>query len=355
MSTHRKGARMSAFTSLFLLYLSFVVRYIIRFRPQRLKLSPEKSASTTISELPKVFNRPSIEQVERSAFKPLWQDQMLNFASVFRSVLLEEHSNAINKVALFAALIVQDGKVYCRRSQTEKLSRGRYFVQMLQQGLLQKGKTQMAEESFNKHINEDTSTMGNLRGANGLKMDDSLDWSTTTPIEVPILLKHDDSNGCNAATHSDKYGFPRLTWSIPSKNESNTTKLKGVSWCSAIGIPPFKSWRDLQNAKKRNNISDEQLWDITFQENDSKYPWSSKRNQAVWRGSTTFNKALYGHLSFRDLPRSKLVQVSQRFPNLIDAGFHKLVGRYYGEDMNLKNVTRLVESIALKHMMKYKV
>lgn len=294
-----------------------------------------------------------IQPVGISSFRSSRQDQALNFASVFRSVLLEEHNNSINKDAMFAALVVKDGKVYCRRSQMKKLSRGRYFVQMLQQGLMQQNKNQLAEEFSYEHSDQDKSSMRNLRGKQGLKEDDTINWSATSPIELPILLKHDDSNGCNPTTHTDKYGFPRLTWSIPSTNESNRTKLEDNSWCAAIGVPAYKSWRDLQHVKKARNISDDQRWEATFLENESKYPWSSKRNQAVWRGSTTFNKALYGHLPFRELPRSKLVQVSQMFPNLIDAGFHKLVGKY-GDDLYWKNTTRLVDSIALKNMMNYK-
>jgi hypothetical protein len=48
-------------------------------------------------------------------------------------------------------------------------------------------------------------------------------------------------------------------------------------------------------------------------------PWLSRKNKAVWRGSTT--GALYTLENWRDLPRSKVVAASTAFPDLLDARF----------------------------------
>ena len=81
---------------------------------------------------------------------------------------------------------------------------------------------------------------------------------------------------------------------------------------------------------------------------------------AVWRGSTTCNKAMYGHLPLVDMPRSKVVQLSLVRPDLIDAAFHKLVGKYNvpiannSSSSSIANVVILKEPIPLYEMMRYK-
>lgn len=203
----------------------------------------------------------------------------------------------------FAALILHDDTLYCRKSQMKSLSRGRYFVQMLRQGLLQ-------------HKNQSA----------------IIDKSTILMNGIPILIKHDDSNGCYPSTHSDKYGFPRLTWSVPATSSN-------PNWCSAIAMPSYKVWRDLFRSSAMNN-------------NDA-YPWNEKVSKAIWRGSTTCNKGLYGHLPFLDTPRSRLVKLSMEMPDLIDAGFHKVVGKYDDISNNVKGGI-MKEVVPLKEMMRYK-
>lgn len=155
----------------------------------------------------------------------------------------------------------------------------------------------------------------------------------------PILLKSADSNGCNVATHKDDYhGIPRIAWSVPATaNSYASSTIAGEEshhqrqqhqqdeqgWCGAIGAPSYKSWKD--HRKSHKTAAD---WDTTFVTNGNNHPWPFKIPKAVWRGATTFNKALWGRSAFEELPRSRLVQEGLDNPHLIDAGFHKLVGKF---------------------------
>lgn len=235
----------------------------------------------------------------------------------------------------FAALILRDEKVYCRKGQMKKLSRGRYFVQMLRRGLVSS---------------------------------ESQQWRGS----LPILMKHDDSNGCYPGTMRDKYGFPRLTWSVPVNYNATTAagvhyhtaqrllpreddegdgSLGETPWCAAVGMPSYKAWRDLNNGKYGNSKLEHVRMNMSSYE--QLYPWGEKLPKAVWRGSTTANKGMYGQLSLQEIPRSQLVLASLDNPHLIDAGFHKLVGKYEGA--SVKERRRLMkDAIPLEEMMKYK-
>lgn len=220
-----------------------------------------------------------------------------NFVSKFEEIIT---STLYNK---FAAIVLKQGKIYCRSSHKEKLlmSRGRYFVQMLQQGLRDQQPS-----------------------ASSLKYD------------LPILLKHDDSSGCHPATQTDAYLFPRLAWAVPLN--SNITN----QWCSAVGAPSYKAWRTLK---------EDGSWETMFRKNEKLYPWSKKINKAVWRGSTTSNRGMYGKLELQEIPRGMLVfnGINKSF---MDVGFHKLVGKY--ERTIQHNHEIMKDPIPLEQMMKYK-
>ncbi len=239
---------------------------------------------------------------KESEVKAIKDDEQV-FASKFVSKFEEIISADVdsNQTAKFAAIVLKQGKVYCRASQKEHLSRGRYFVQMLQQGLLD----EQAQAS-----------------AIHLKYD------------LPILLKHDDSSGCYPATRTDAYHFPRLTWAVPVNNTAN-------EWCNVIGAPSYKAWRSLKQRK---------TWDTVFRGNEKLYSWSNKINTAVWRGSTTSNKGMHGHLELLETPRGMLVRQGQN-NTLLDVGFHKVVGKYENApiDPNL-----LKDPIPLEQMMSHK-
>jgi hypothetical protein len=74
----------------------------------------------------------------------------------------------------------------------------------------------------------------------------------------------------------------------------------------------------------------------------------------VWRGSTTFNKGIYGEVEFHELPRARLVAKGKERSSLIDAAFHKFVGKYEMDKKRLANETVVKDGIPLKDMMKYK-
>ena len=259
------------------------------------------------------FRAPTMSKGEKKV-----QRSNNDFLDRFEDTLTNNPTSASASTSNFAALILKQGKIYCRKSQIKNLSRSRYFVQMLRQGFKQQ----------QQHI-----------APSGV----------VSQSGFPILIKHDDSNGCYPDTQTDKYGFPRLTWSIPVGNATNHARNVRQSnpsrWCSAIGMPPYKTWRDI---KGRDG-------DAKGADYEEHYPWKTKLSKAVWRGASTCNKGMYGHLPIEDIPRSKLVQSSLKRPDLIDAGYHKFVGKYQDvgkEDESRRRMHK--ESITLEDMMKYK-
>ena len=107
----------------------------------------------------------------------------------------------------------------------------------------------------------------------------------------------------------------------------------------------YKTWKDSHYCNKRKLE--------THTNNTAISPWSAKLPRAVWRGATTCNKGLYGHLPLADTPRSKLVKRSLDRPDLIDAGFHKLVGKHEFAATN-ESGRMLKEAIPLEEMAMYK-
>ena len=260
------------------------------------------------------------------------QQQIDGFIEQFKDTLATNATSSIDNATAknFAALILKGNKVYCRSSQIQSLSRARYFVQMLREGLKQQ------QQPMTSNVRND--------------------------ILLPILIKHDDSNGCYPTTQHDKYGFPRLTWSIPA-NTTTGAAIRGSksslsnSWCAAIGMPSYKQWKDVYKKRRRSQNNNNDNKQLPNNNNEVRYPWHNKIPKAVWRGSTTANKSIYGHLSFNDLPRSRLVQISNDRPDLIDAGYHKFVGKYEnGTTTMMDDESRrmLKEAIPLDDMMRYK-
>ena len=208
--------------------------------------------------------------------------------------------NDTSSTAAFAIVVHNEGKVYCRQSQTKALSRARHFVQMLQHGFAARYQTEKLRNN------------------------------------LPIIIKHDDSSGCYPKAMLDKYSFPRLTWSVPAGNRS---------WCNAIGMPSYKVWREA----KKGGGRDRKLLEMA--RNEIRYPWHSKISKAVWRGSTTYNRALFGNRPLTETPRAKLVRESLGARDLIDAGFHKNAGN--SSTTNLDD-GMFKPAMPLNEMMKYK-
>jgi hypothetical protein len=312
MVSPRKGGGISTYVSLIVLYATAGRHLLFRLpRIPSLLLETRQRTSTgrTLNEK-RLVDEPMIDDEHGR------NDFIVHFDDILSG---NQESNNHTSAEHFAALILKADRagprVYCRRSQMKFLSRGKYFVQMLRQGL-------------------------------------KLKQYPTRPIAnaIPILIKHDDSNGCYPVTHSDKYGFPRLSWSIPASMAIDTPKSSqeedpssSSTWCDAISMPSYKVWKDVNQNK-------EGIPSSRMNTTDTLYPWSEKIPKAVWRGSTTCNNGMYGHLPLSEIPRSRLVKSSLERPDLIDAGFHKLVGKY--AKVALRSI--LKEPIPLSEMMKYK-
>lgn len=53
---------------------------------------------------------------------------------------------------------------------------------------------------------------------------------------LPLLLATGDDIGCDVSKHVDNFLFPRLTWSMPSKEQH-----RGDEWCHTVGVPSYES------------------------------------------------------------------------------------------------------------------
>ena len=330
-STYRKkGAGFTIYLSLLVLYAT-IGRQSLLFH-----------VATTIPAT--LLRSSSQKQVRTNLVNERMADDTTDDKERRRNNFLIHFANTLsnNKESNFAALILRNDKdgrprVYCRKSQMQSLARSKYYIQMLQRGL-----------DVVMHKNTSQAIRPLLMSLN-----------TTF---IPILIKHDDSNGCYPNTQTDKYGFPRLTWSIPASSSTSST------WCSAIGMPSYKVWKDIiqqqqqQQQQRTKKIKESNNLLLSNVQNNAAilYPWKTKLPMAVWRGSTTCNKAMYGHLPLVDMPRSKVVQLSLVRPDLIDAAFHKLVGKYNvpiannSSSSSIANVVILKEPIPLYEMMRYK-
>jgi hypothetical protein len=322
MPSKREGFRIIAYCSLLMIYSTFMVDKAVKIKRGAFSLASYHIGSTVPLTAPVADHLLRPVQVEQDKvadeIKPVHNMEISNdFVSQFEEIFADPDSNAN-----FASLIIKNREVYCRKGQLKRLSRSRYFIQMLQKGLRRhRDNSQHQTHSQLKLLDKLMSNSSNV---------------------VPVLIKHDDSNGCYPAQQHDKYLFPRLAWSIPIDNNNN--------WCAVAGMPSYKAWRDWSKRTK----DDKDYWQDTFRANNDEYPWEDKLNKAVWRGATTFNKGLYGNLDFHDIPRVRLVEIA-RESTLIDAAFHKLVGKYEDESQTPSHIRELLEdSIPLNEMMRYK-
>ncbi len=325
-SSPRKGGGISIYFTL-LVFCATAGRYLL-FRIAKIPSSPlleRRQQQRTSSAKKRISGEKRLNGMEAIIDDEIGGRDN-DFLVHFDDILSRDHHVSNRNASAghhFAALVLREDRdgttrVYCRRGQMKSLSRGKYFVQMLRRGLEQYPTRPMAHA-------------------------------------IPILVKHDDSNGCYPATRRDKYGFPRLTWSMPANVTIDTppspehweAPSSSSTWCSAIGMPSYKIWKDV-------NHDDDGASMFRMNNINALYQWSEKIPKAVWRGSTTCNRGMYGHLPLWDIPRSRLVKSSLERPDLIDAGFHKLVGKYAGVASRNAARTLLKEPIPLNDMMKYK-
>lgn len=171
-------------------------------------------------------------------------------------------------------------------------------------------------------------------------------YQSTLPLYddagVPILLMNGDGMGCNVATRTDAMSFPRLSWSVPAPKH-------GDDWCHSIGMVSYETWNAFHKRHTKHFT-----WDDTFANDEIRYPWNSKINKVVWRGTTTHEQTQFGNSDFADIPRAKLVAASMDNPDVIDAGFTKIIQKFEREKDEIEKHTRMGEFIPFVQQMKYK-
>lgn len=208
----------------------------------------------------------------------------------------------------FIPLILENGKLLCRRKHKQQLSRyrTRFFSQMVRKGL--------SSQNYSS-INIDSG--------------------------LPILAIDADENGYNVHLQRDEYQFPRLTWSELSPKHGK---------CEAISMPSYETWKYYHRSHKV-----ERHWEGAFRKNEKHYPWGSKIKKAVWRGSTTYEGSQYHQSELGETPRGKLVNISTHHPNIIDARFHKIIQKFKTQRHDLAGQGYTVaKRINPNEMMRYK-
>ncbi len=157
---------------------------------------------------------------------------------------------------------------------------------------------------------------------------------------LPFLALIADQNGCSVSERFDAFAYPRFSWSLPA------TKY-GDSWCNTISVPSYSNWFSFHNENQSS-------WDSKLASNWREYAWSSKKNKAVWRGSTTCPQSFMG-AELNETPRGKLVQMSIKYPHLIDAAFVNFVNFFKGKKDKLQNQTNVaIKRMPFEEQMAYK-
>jgi hypothetical protein len=149
-------------------------------------------------------------------------------------------------------------------------------------------------------------------------------------MAIPLLMYLGDTKTCSG------FAFPRFGW---------CSLLDGGSNCVNFALPSYSFYRDAPN----KTPSPQEF----YQNKEKDYPWSSKKPQAVWRGSAS------GHNPFgwEALPRAQLVNVSIHHPELLDAAFtqaNQYAQIYPEEGEKLRNFSRFGDWIHLPHFQKYR-
>jgi hypothetical protein len=162
------------------------------------------------------------------------------------------------------------------------------------------------------------------------------------PLGLPLMLFHGDGNGCDVIKRSDDFKYPRLSWHMPAAKY-------GDDWCNVISIHTYANWESFRGMAQSK-------WDAKIKSNKHKYTWSFKINRAVWRGSTTYPRFFGGsETELNKIPRGKLVQLSMKHPELIDAAFVNIIQHYKGREEELRNQTIIAPSrMPFDEQMKYK-
>ena len=245
-----------------------------------------------------------------------WHD---SFVQDFQAHLQTDDKEVLDVQVPF---MVRGGTLYCNQNQFAKLylnERSRAFMVMLNIAL---------RESDQRGL------LASVGGEDGI---------------LPIPLQIGDNNGC-FITSSDGGGVstfdsiksPRLSWILPYPTF-------GTDWCKAMAVPAFESWDRVKNVRLDN------LWDQIFATYNLKYPWFSKQNKVVWRGSTTYYTEYHKEeTKIGDIPRGKLVELTRQHPELIDAKFTSLVQVFRHKGDEIANETIMGDYMEFNDQMNYK-
>ena len=250
--------------------------------------------------------------------------------ATFENVISSANLSLPPDFEAYVPIILENRKILCRKSHKGIISNARIysFIEMLNAGMDMESSDIIA----NKYETQ----------------------------SLPIILIESDASGClhrhhpllakwlrlkpqlesrySIHDHVDLASFPRLTWHTPSPKY-------GTRWCKAIGMIGYETRSILKDTC--DTWFSKCTWDRTFKNHELKYPWQSKIDTAIWRGSTTGT-----HLLFDDLPRAKLVKKSMSRPDIIDAGFTSFVQGW--EWQNLSNQTIAANRIPFEDLMKYR-
>lgn len=223
--------------------------------------------------------------------------------------LVGESLDPQSKTGLIPLFITKDGRLLCPKIETHPIDhRLKYFSDMIRSGLA----------THHQHIVSKYAQI--LDGA------------------FPLVLMGGDDNDCDVTKHTERWDFPRLTWSVPSQIH------QGNEWCNAIGVPTYEIWRRFGNANMSN----------TIENNDLNYPWSEKFSKVGWRGSPTRYNKKYLRVPFEDIPRAKLGKVSLENPEIIDAALTRIPEGFENATDKSNPKTRLASRIPFDDFMKYK-
>jgi len=252
--------------------------------------------------------------------KKLPQNNQSSFADQFSLALQSDEITPHPGYGYVVPFIIRRGKLFCRRSHKHQIQQAKGAL-----GTRSRSFIEMVASLLHSHRHRKFLTRGIRRGRK------------VTSGGLPILLFAGDHSGCDITKRSDKFDFPRLSWSIPSPMKY------GAEWCNAIPMPTYAFW----------DLMSHNSWKKIHASQSDKYQWSSKINKAVWRGSTTYDK-VYTGAELSSTPRGKLVQKSIGNPELIDAGFTKFIQQYASREDELSNHTILTEHMEFSNQMNYK-
>jgi len=191
----------------------------------------------------------------------------------------------------------------------------------------------------------------------GLSLQIANESTTTTISDLPLLMMTGDIHGCDVPTEREAFSlgvtnrngselldlninYPRLSWAIPAP------KYNQDGWCHAIGVPGYQMWLDYKDETYSS-------WKRTFSKQAKQYPWSKKKNKAVWRGSTTSHSS-YPSNQLSDIPQGQLVETSISHPHLIDAAFKSFDEVWRDRKEELMKTTIVKEEMKFDNFMDYK-